>query len=336
MNLFTKAAVAALAFGFASEAVATEWNVSVWGKRRAFTEHIEKIAELVSAKTNGGFTMNISYGGLSKNTENLDGIQIGAFEMAQICAGYHEDKNPAVTVLELPFLGVSTLEEEVAVSNAVYAHPAVQKDFERWNAKLLMSSPMPQYNLVGRGDPRDSLDKMAGMRVRATGGLGDAFSTVGAVPTSVTSAEAYNAMESGVVDTVAFAPHAHLSFRTIDQATWWTENLNPGTVNCPVVMNIDAYNALSDDERAALDGSVDEAIAYYIDFYNNQTMTKWAKTLEEKGVTKVNFSDEQLAEFREKAAGPVRDAWIAKMDAAGIPGKELYDLVQSSLAAAKK
>ncbi|NBR89652.1 MAG: C4-dicarboxylate ABC transporter substrate-binding protein [Rhodobacteraceae bacterium] len=336
MNLFTKAAVAALAFGFASEAVATEWNVSVWGKRRAFTEHIEKIAELVSAKTNGGFTMNISYGGLSKNTENLDGIQIGAFEMAQICAGYHEDKNPAVTVLELPFLGVSTLEEEVAVSNAVYAHPAVQKDFERWNAKLLMSSPMPQYNLVGRGDPRDSLDKMAGMRVRATGGLGDAFSTVGAVPTSVTSAEAYNAMESGVVDTVAFAPHAHLSFRTIDQATWWTENLNPGTVNCPVVMNIDAYNALSDDERAALDGSVDEAIAYYIDFYNNQTMTKWAKTLEEKGVTKVNFSDDQLAEFREKAAGPVREAWIAKMDAAGIPGKELYELVQSSLAAAKK
>ncbi|HAV08988.1 MAG TPA: C4-dicarboxylate ABC transporter substrate-binding protein, partial [Rhodobacteraceae bacterium] len=55
MNLFTKAAVAALAFGFASEAVATEWNVSVWGKRRAFTEHIEKIAELVSQKTNGGF-----------------------------------------------------------------------------------------------------------------------------------------------------------------------------------------------------------------------------------------------------------------------------------------
>lgn len=336
MNLFTKAAVAALAFGFASEAVATEWNVSVWGKRRAFTEHIEKIAELVSQKTNGGFTMNISYGGLSKNTENLDGIQIGAFEMAQICAGYHEDKNPAVTVLELPFLGVATLEEEVAVSNAIYAHPAVKADFARWNAQLLMSSPMPQYNLVGRGDPRDTLASMAGMRVRATGGLGDAFSTVGAVPTSVTSAEAYNAMESGVVDTVAFAPHAHLSFRTIDQATWWTENLNPGTVNCPVVMNIDAYNALSAEERAALDGSVDEAIAYYIDFYNNQTMTKWAAILEEKNVAKVNFTDEQIAEFRDKAAAPVRDAWIAKMDSAGIPGKELYDIVVSTLAETRK
>ena len=47
---------------------------------------------------------------------NLDGISIGAFEMAQFCAGYHADKNRAITVLELPFLGVSNLEEEVAVS----------------------------------------------------------------------------------------------------------------------------------------------------------------------------------------------------------------------------
>ena len=73
------AAVCALSFAFVTEAAATEWNVSVWGKRRAFTEHIEKIAELVSEKTGGEFTMNVSYGGLSKNTENLDGISIGAF-----------------------------------------------------------------------------------------------------------------------------------------------------------------------------------------------------------------------------------------------------------------
>ena len=118
-NLMTKAAVAALAFGFATEAMATEWNVSVWGKRRAFTEHIEKLAELVSEKTGGEFTLNISYGGLSKNKENLDGISIGAFEMAQFCAGYHRDKNPTITVLELPFLGVNTLAEEVAVARAV-------------------------------------------------------------------------------------------------------------------------------------------------------------------------------------------------------------------------
>jgi TRAP-type C4-dicarboxylate transport system substrate-binding protein len=330
-KMMTGAVAAAASFALVSEAAATEWNVSVWGKRRAFTEHIEKLAELVSEKTGGEFTMNVSYGGLSKNRENLDGISIGAFEMAQFCAGYHRDKNPTITVLELPFLGVNTLEEEVAVSHAVYAHPAVQKDLARWNAKLLMTSPMPQYNIVGTGEPRDELAEFENMRVRATGGIGKAFTAVGAVPTSVTATEAYNAMESGVVDTVAFAQHAHLAFGTINRAEWWTSNLNPGTVNCPVVVNTDAYDALSDSERAALDSSIDEAIAHYLANYG-ALLEKWDSVLAEKGVTKVELAESELAAFRKIAADPIREQWIADMSAQGLPAQELYDLVQKTLA----
>ncbi len=329
-SMTSRIALAAVAATIAGTAAAEEWNVSVWGKRRAFTEHIEKLAELVEEKTNGEFTMNISYGGLSNNRENLDGISIGAFEMAQFCAGYHRDKNPTITVLELPFLGVENLEEEVAVSHAVYDHPAVQEDLARWNAKLLMTSPMPQYNIVGTGEPRDALEEFEGMRVRATGGIGQAFEAVGAVPTSVTATEAYQAMEAGVVDTVAFAPHAHLSFRTIDQADWWTANLNPGTVNCPVVVNIDAYEGLSDEHREALDSSIDEAIQHYLDNYA-ELQKRWESVLEEKGVQKVMLPEEEIAAFKEKAADPAREKWIEEMTAQGIPAQELYDLVMKTL-----
>ena len=329
-KIFGLGLTTALGLVFASEAMATEWNVSVWGKRRAFTEHIEKLAELVSEKTGGEFTMNVSYGGLSKNRENLDGISIGAFEMAQFCAGYHPDKNRVITVLELPFLGVNTLAEEVAVSHAVYAHPAAVDEMAQWNAMYLMTSPMPQYNIVGTGEPRDELGEFDGMRVRATGGIGKAFEAVGAVPTSVTSSEAYQAMESGVVDTVAFAQHAHLSFGTINEADWWTANLNPGTVNCPVVVNIDAYESLSDAEREALDSSVPEAIDYYLENYG-KLLTRWDEVLEEKGVEKVMLSDATIADFRATAADPIREAWISDMESQGIPGQELYDLVMETL-----
>ncbi|SNR27873.1 TRAP transporter substrate-binding protein DctP [Puniceibacterium sediminis] len=330
-HIAAKLTVAAFSLGLATEAMATEWNVSVWGKRRAFTEHVHKLAELVEQKTNGEFTMNISYGGLSKNTENLDGISIGAFEMAQFCAGYHADKNRAITVLELPFLGVNTLAEEVAVSHAVYAHPAVAKEMAQWNARMLMTSPMPQYNLVGTGKARHKISEFGGMRVRATGGIGEAFRAVGGVPTSVTSSEAYQAMESGVVDTVAFAQHAHLSFGTINEADWWTANLNPGTVNCPIVVNIDAYDALSDAEREALDSSVDESIAYYLDNYG-ELLTRWDAVLAEKGVEKVMISDEELAEFKKVAGDPIQQAWIKEMSAQGMPAQELFDLVNDTLA----
>ncbi len=333
-HLSAKLVGAAFIASLAGEAAATEWNVSVWGKRRAFTEHVEKLAELVSEKTNGEFTMNVSYGGLSKNRENLDGISIGAFEMAQFCAGYHRDKNRVITVLELPFLGVENLEQEVAVSKAVYAHPAATEEMAQWNAKLLMTSPMPQYNLVGTGEARSTLADFEGMRVRATGGLGKAFEAVGAVPTSVTATEAYQAMEGGVVDTVAFAQHAHLSFGTINQATWWTANLTPGTVNCPVVVNIDAYEGLSDEHRDALDSSVQESLDHYLANYG-ELLARWDSVLEEKSVAKVEIADDVIAEFRAKAADPIRDAWIADMEAQGLPGQELYDLVVKALADAK-
>ena len=325
--------MATVAATFVTEAAATEWNVSVWGKRRAFTEHIEKLAELVSAKTNGEFTMNVSYGGLSKNRENLDGISIGAFEMAQFCAGYHRDKNRAITVLELPFLGVENLDQEVAVAHAVYDHPSVVKEMEQWNARIVMTSPMPQYNLVGTGEPRDTLAKFDGMRVRATGGLGKAFESVGGVPTSVTATEAYQAMEGGLVDTVAFAQHAHLSFGTINQADWWTANLNPGTVNCPVVVNIDAYEDLSDEHKAAFDSSIDEAIDHYLANYA-ALLERWDTVLAEKNVTKVEIAQSEIDAFKAKA-GPIHEQWIKDATAAGLPGQELYDLVNAEIAKAK-
>ena len=333
-TLMPKLFVFAIAGALATETLAEEWNVSVWGKRRAFTEHVHKLGELLEQKTNGEFTLNISYGGLSKNKENLDGISIGAFEMAQFCAGYHADKNRVVTVLELPFLGVENLAQEVAVSAAVYAHPAAAEEMAQLNAKLLMTSPMPQYNLVGTGEPRTTLSDFEGMRVRATGGLGKAFAAAGSVPTSVTATEAYQAMESGLVDTVAFAQHAHLSFGTINQADWWTANLNPGTVNCPVVVNIDAYESLSDAHREALDGSVQEALDHYVANYG-ELLAKWDSVLAEKGVTKVEISADVIDAFRAKAADPIRDTWIADMEAQGLPGQELYDLVMSTLAEAK-
>ena len=326
------AILAATAIATAAPALAEEWDVSLWGARRAFTEHVEKLAELVSEKTDGEFTLNISYGGLSNERENLDGIEIGAFQMAQFCAGYHPDKNPSITVLELPFLGVDTLQEEREISQALYAHPAVQEDLGRWNATLLMPSPLPQYNLVGKGEVPSSLDGLSGLSVRATGGIGAAMAELGATPTSMSATEVRQAMDSGVVQAVSFAPHAHMSFGTVEAADWWTSNLNPGTVNCPVVVNSDALASLSDAHREALMSSVDEALDYYVDFYENETMAAWGPKLEELGVQTVTFDEGNLSSLKDRVAQPAWDAWVEENAARGLPAQELLDMVTSMAA----
>ncbi|MCG3268738.1 C4-dicarboxylate ABC transporter substrate-binding protein [Yoonia sp. I 8.24] len=307
------------------------WDVSVWGRRRAFTENVEKLAELVSEKTGGEFTLNVDYGGLAQSNRNLDGIAAGDFEMAQFCAGYHPEKNPSLMVLELPFLGVETLEQEVAVSLAVYDHPAVKEDLARWNATILMPTPLPQQNLIGAGFPPTSLASFEGMNIRATGGIGDTIASLGGIVANIPAPEVARAMETGYVDAVSFAPHAHMAFGTVDNATWWTTNLNPGTVNCPVVVNTDALNSLSPAYRDALLSSVDGAIDHYLASYNGRTMDAWLPALRERGIMELTINQEIMSSIIANVAEPTAAKWIADSTAAGLPAQEIYDLVQDTI-----
>ena len=290
---------------------ATEWNVSLWGKRRAFTENVEKLAELVEQKTQGDFTLNISYGGLSKSKENLDGISIGAFEMAQFCSFYHKKKNPTITVTELPFSRQLSLQRIAEIYTEVHKHPVVMKDLARWNATLLMPTPLPQYNIVGKGDAVEQLADFKGMRVRGPGGIMGVLGKLGAIKTGVPFSEVRQAMDSGVIDAASFAPHAHLATKSFKVGKWATTNLNLGSANCPVVVNTDALNALSKEHRAALLGSVDEAMAYYVDNYDNKTTGNYKKALKEEGLNRVTFNDAQTAELNQLAES-VRQEWVKK------------------------
>jgi TRAP-type C4-dicarboxylate transport system substrate-binding protein len=308
------------------------WEVSLWGQRRAFTEHVEKLAELVAEKTDGEFTLNLSYGGLSPARENLDGIAAGTFEMAQFCAGYHPEKTPSITVLELPFLGVDSLELELDLSRAVYGHPAVQAEMALWNATLLMPSPQPQNNIIGVGQPPISLGSFRDMTIRSTGGIGHAIEALGAEAITIPAPAVKEALRDGSVQAVAFAPHAHMSFGTIESAAWWTTNLNPGTSNCPVVVNTDALESLSASNRVALLSSVDEALKHYVDHYEGVTMAAWGLALEENFIIELTINEEILSAIDEAVAAPAARAWIEETSALGLPAQELYDLVTAMIA----
>ena len=309
---------------------ATEWNVSLWGKRRAFTENVEKLAELVEKKTNGDFKLKISYGGLSKSRENLDGISFGAFEMAQFCSFYHNDKNPTITVTELPFSKDVSLARVAEIYQKVHEHPIVKKDLARWNATLLMPTPLPQYNIVSKTDGLASLDDFKGLRVRGPGGIMGVLGKLGAIKTGVPFSEVRQSMDSGVIDAASFAPHAHLATKTYAVGKWATTNLNLGSANCPVVVNTEALDSLSKKNRDALMGSVDEAIAYYVNNYDQNTTGKYEQAVSDAKLTRVTFTAAQTAELN-KLAESVRQDWIKKY-AGKFDSKTLFDFTEKLFA----
>ena len=307
------------------------WRLSLWGKRRAFTEGLEHVSKSVSEKTGGNFKLKLFYGEqLSKSKENLDGISVGAFEAALFCSSYHPGKNRPLNVLDLPFLPFNDLDVMVKTMTKVYKHPAATKALAVWNARLYMPNPLPQYEYMGKGKPPASVADFKGMRLRALGGMGRAAKAIGAVPTTVPASETYTALQRGTVDAIGFPyTYTFAAYKLDEVADWYTTNMSLGTSNCPIVFNIDAWNDLAPQYQELLEslipGSQEVQKAAYAakDIVNKK---KWAA---DPKLTAVTIAEDEMAEFRRIGGKPLWNAWVAD-NKDHLPAQELLDLVLKS------
>ena len=300
------------------------WNVSLWGKKRAFTEHLEYLSQAVYEKTNGEFVIKLNYDGGAFSF--LDAIVTGSFEMAQFCASYHPQKNPLLSVLDLPMLPIEDLKKQIEIDEAVYTHPAIKKELARWNSTLFMSSPLPQYNLMGKGDPPYQISDLKDMRIKALGGIAVALEITGAIPVHLLPEDIYQALKTNTIDAVAAAPHGLLTYNIVEQSNWYVANLNPGTLDCPVVINNEALKQLPEKYARVLYDTRKDAYQHYLDNYQ-QEHKRFQSAIEEADIEIITYSDEELQMLRSKAAVPIWNQWAKKYEAKGLPGQELLNLV---------
>jgi len=317
-KLFKGALVAgtALAF-FAGSTQAAEvngpklkWDMSLWGKPRAFTAGVEKLAALVKEKTGGNWEIKLHYGAaLSKSRENLDGLSVDAFQAAMFCNFYHPKKTPALMALTMPFLPMKSWADNRKIRDTVYNHPAVKKELAQWNAMAYTSSYLPQYEFLGKGKPPLKLADWKGMTVRAGGGVGLAMKVLGATPTSSSATEVYTGVQQGTMDAASFPfTYSHVAYKIHEVTDWFTSNLSPGTSDCPVVFSIKAHKSLPDQYKKLLVDVKEEVIAAQIQAYID--IDKVNLPMLKGKLKEVRYSEETLASFRAAAGKPVIETWI--------------------------
>jgi TRAP-type mannitol/chloroaromatic compound transport system substrate-binding protein len=298
------------------------WKLSMWGNPRALSAGMEELSKVVAKETDGKFQIKIFYGGqLSPARENLDGLTFNGFEGAAICNFYHPGKNPAWMVFSLPFLPLGDPKVDRYVRAKMFEHPAIVKDMERWNAIPFVSGLLPQYEILGKGTPPKELKDWNGKRVRAGGGLGSAMEKLGAVKQTLPAGETSIAFQRGALDAAAFPyTYAHVAFKINEEAEWYTSNMAPGTSECGWVLNKTAHEKLPTQYQELLMRNRDLVMEVEQAAYAEQDTKNLPEF--EKTMTKVTYTDEQLAEFREIAGKPVWDAWIEankdKFDSQGV------------------
>ena len=312
------------------------WRVSLWGKRRAFTESLEFISKTVKERTGGKFDFKLYYGEqLSKSKENLDSIAVGAVDAALVCQSYHPGKLPAANVLDMPFLPITNFDVQYDVSNVIFSHPVVKKDFAKWNAIIFAINVLPQYEYMGKGKPPASVADFKGKRLRALGGMGRSAKKIGAVPTTVTASETYTALQRGTVDAIGFPfTYAFSAYKLDEVAEWYTTNMSLGTVNCPIVANKGSWDRLPKQYQALLDSLKRPAVEYQSAAYQKkdiENLKVWPTKM--KAIT---IPEDQMAEFRKKAGQPIWDEWVEEVTPKVPEARELLDLLLKTAAEARK
>jgi len=311
----------------AIEGPRVSWTLASFGKARAGTTCMDKLAEYLAAETNGRFMLKIAYGEtLSPAKEIFDGLKIGAFEAGYMAPPFAPGKQPATMVFTLPFLPFASLAEANRVSDLYHRHKAVKRDFDAWGATYLMPVITTSYEVVGRGAPLAALADWKGKRVRALGGYGQALSKLGAVPTTVTSPEIYGALERGLIDAAALPYYAHVSYRLHEVGTWYTKGLSLGVNIASVALNRVAYEELPAAYKDLLAALTPRVLAEQVDALENDDARSIA-AFEAAGLDAVSIPATMRAELVRLGGQPVWDAWVKDITAQGYPGQELLDII---------
>lgn len=299
------------------------WNLSLWGGKRAWTRPLHQWVEDMDQKTNGRWKIKIHYGGvLSPPKENLDGLRAGMFEAASFCAAYHPGKLPLHTVMELPFIAPDENIDIFRLVVELWKHPALKKELLKWNAVPLLAGGLCQYHLMGN-KPIRSVADLKGARVRMGGEIGKALKTLGAVPTLVPAPETYEALSRGTIDLVGLPyTYAYGAYR-IHEVSKYITKLSLGTMNCSFLASKDAWDALPEEFKQ-----------YHLEWYNKSPKV-WAaeyKKADDKWTPifkkKLEFLDFPKSE-RDKIVAKVNEGfyekWVQRWEKKGLPARDVLN-----------
>jgi TRAP-type C4-dicarboxylate transport system substrate-binding protein len=299
------------------------WNISLWGGERDWTRPLHRWVEDMKDKTDGRWQIKLHYGSvLSPSKENLDGIKAGLFEGCQFCGSYAPGKTPLHRVFELPFILPQDPQKMSEMMAALWEHPAILKEFRRWNAVPLFPAAITQYGLMGNKKIVKAED-FDGVRIRIPGEMARVLTQFGAVPAMLPVADLYEAMERGAVDMGTLPwPFSFGALKIHEVSKYVTTNFSPGSNSCAFLANKDAWEALPEQYKAFHMEWYKKAPKIWGDEYKKGEI-KWLPIYKEK-LEFVRMPDEERAKLLSKA-DEVHKEWIKKMEARGLPGQEVYD-----------
>lgn len=328
LNL-SRRALGAIAFGamtlVSTSAIAQEFTARIGhleSPEQSRHVHLEKVAELVSERTNGAVQFELFPSAQLGNQRTMtEGVQLGSLEATVSPAAFLGGFNPAVSVLDIPYL----MPADTAAAQALREGPfgdALLSTFDSRGVVGVAWWPNGMKNFTSNeelGDLAAFADQK--FRVMDSNILIEQFNALGASAIALPFGELYTSLQTGVVDGQEnpLDTIQRMKFFEVQDYLVISEH---GAMEDMVLFNPGWWNSLPAEYQTIIQEAFNEVVPELIE-HKAAAVEAALEVISESDINIRVASDEERAAFAAAMTEPATAAYISR---AGDEGQSLIDV----------
>ena len=332
-HLASTALVAAVTVAGSSVAFAAEYTAKIGhleSTQQSRHVHLEKVAELVAERTDGAVEFQIfPQGQLGSQREMNEGVQLGVLEATVAPAAFLGGFNPAVSILDIPFL----LPEDDATAQEIRGGAfgdALCETFSSRGVTCLGLWPNGRKNFTS-SKPISSIDDFAGQKFRVMDSniLIEQFKAVGASAIALPFGELYTSLQTGLVDGEE-NPLDTIQRMKFHEVQKHLVVSNHGAMEDVILFNPAWWSSLPQEHKDTIVAAFQEVIPELI-AHKSAAVDAALEEIKKSDIEIRVMSDEEKAAFRDVMYPPARAAYLNR---AGEEGEALIAIYEKEYEAA--
>lgn len=281
----------------------------------------QMVLDEITARSGGRIQFELfTDGTLAAADGILDALSSGIADVAMVNYSRQAGRMDLMGVATNPGVFSNPWEGTMAFMEMYDTIPDIKEELDSVGLHL-MGVQLGTSSVIMSKEPIHDILDLTGKRViTGTDAVTDILTSVGATPLSFSNAEAYEALSKGTADAIASNSLSGAVGFGIQEVAKYVYNINLGAGPLVYGISTSAYESLPADLQAVIDEVAHEYVPdtvyqVYVQEQGKETTTEMA--LEAAGVTIVDPTAEQIADFQTQYGSPIWDKWVSEREAAG-------------------